>query len=101
MSKSVKDEAYTQINRGGLNGFSILTPKWRYTMWDDAAGSEQLFDHSSDAGEMKNLASDKQYADTVKELRAKLTAYAANTPKQKAEGAKGPKGERKKKKAAK
>ncbi len=96
ISTSVKDEAYTQINRGGLNGFSIRTPKWRYTMWDDAAGSEQLFDHSSDAGEMRNLASDKQHASVVKELRAKLTAYAANTPKQqpKPEGAK-------KKKAAK
>jgi arylsulfatase A-like enzyme len=80
-SKSVKDAAFTQLRRGEkLHGYSIRTPRWRYTLWGGGKDGEQLFDLASDAGEMKNLATDPQHAGLVAQLRKRLEEYAANTP---------------------
>ncbi len=75
-AKSVKDAAFTQVRRGGFDGYSIRTAKWRYTLWDDGKKGEQLFDMQADPQETKNLASDPAHADTVNELRDRIRTYA-------------------------
>jgi arylsulfatase A-like enzyme len=80
-SRSVKDAAYTQILRGaGVDGFSVRTDRWRYTLWNDGRDGEQLFDMQSDPGETHNLAGDPAHAETVTKLKQLLRRYAANKP---------------------
>jgi choline-sulfatase len=76
-AKSVKDVAFTQLGRGDFQGYSIRTPQWRYTSWDDGRRGEQLYDMQADPGETTNLAAEPKHADTVAELRGQLRAYAA------------------------
>ena len=63
--------AFTQVERGGVPGRSVRTERWRYTEWDvDGAAGVELYDHSNDPGEMKNLAADQKHAATIAELKA-------------------------------
>ena len=59
-------------SRSGL-GKSIRTERWRYSEWDDGRAGAVLFDHDQDPHEMKNLAADPRYAETVTELKSQLT----------------------------
>ncbi len=76
-ARSVKDAAFTQVRRGVLNGYSVRTPRWRYTLWDEGRKGEQLYDMQADPHETKNLASDPAHAETVAQLRQRLAEYAA------------------------
>jgi arylsulfatase A-like enzyme len=62
----------------GRNNHAVRTEKWRYIRYAD--GSEELYDHSADPNEWKNLATESRYRDTIDELRAFL-------PKENAEDA--------------
>lgn len=62
--------AFTQVERQGFPGHSVRTPRWRYTEWDGGKQGVELYDHDSDPGEMKNLATDAKYAANVAELKA-------------------------------
>jgi arylsulfatase A-like enzyme len=53
-------------------GYSVRTEKYRYTAWGGGKQGVQLFDYAKDPGELKNLADDPAYADTVKKLKALL-----------------------------
>ncbi len=74
--------AITQVSRGGGNrratvgtdvsskgkgyfGYTLRTPRWRYTEWDEGAEGRELYDHDSDPHELTNLAEDAKHADTV------------------------------------
>ncbi len=46
----------------------MRTTRYRYTEWPD--GSEELYDHRSDPGEMRNLARDPAAVEALAELRA-------------------------------
>ncbi len=46
---------------------SVRSERWRYIVYRD--GSEELYDHSRDALEHRNLANDPQYAEIVEEHR--------------------------------
>jgi uncharacterized sulfatase len=72
----VKDAAFTQLRRDGVDSYSIRTPRWRYTLWNGGRQGEQLFDMQSDPGEMRNLAGDSQYADVIASLKQQLRDYA-------------------------
>lgn len=64
-SVASRDSAFTQY----ANGYSLRTPRYRYTEWGEKGKlGVELYDHQSDAAEMKNLASDPATA----EVRAKL-----------------------------
>jgi arylsulfatase A-like enzyme len=76
-SASVKDAAFTQLQRGEKPGYSIRTAEYRYTLWNDGAEGEQLYDMQSDPGETTNLAADPKYADIVATLKERMRAYAA------------------------
>jgi arylsulfatase A-like enzyme len=89
-----KGFALTQVRRGGggggkaknkakpaaapVTGYSVRTPRWRYTEWTGGNMSQaELYDHDKDAGEFSNLATDPAHAATVKELSAKLRELTA------------------------
>jgi iduronate 2-sulfatase len=73
---TVKDAAFTQIRRGEKPGYSIRTAEYRYTLWNDGADGEQLYDMQSDPGETTNLAAKPEYADVVAKLKERVRAYA-------------------------
>jgi iduronate 2-sulfatase len=67
-----KSAAFTQVRRGPERaGRSLRTERWRYTEWSPGA---ELYDHDADPREMKNLADDPAYAETVRTLSAALRA---------------------------
>ena len=49
---------------------SVRGRKFRYTQYRD--GSEELYDHNADPGEHHNLASNPEYAQTIKQYRRHL-----------------------------
>jgi iduronate 2-sulfatase len=68
--------ALTQVGRrGGEFGYSLRTPRWRYTEWGDGGHlGRELYDHDSDSKELTNLAASPQHAATVQELSQQLAA---------------------------
>jgi arylsulfatase A-like enzyme len=66
--------ALTQVTRGNPSrggsflGYSLRTPRWRYTEWDEGKKGRELYDHESDPRELTNLADDPKHASTVAEL---------------------------------
>jgi iduronate 2-sulfatase len=80
-SRSVKQVAYTQILRGpNGRGYTVRTDRWRYTLWNDGRGGEQLYDMHDDRGETHNLAAESAQAETVARLKQLVRQYAANEP---------------------
>lgn len=86
--------ALTQVvrNRGGARagtgpreksrlffGYSLRTPRWRYTEWDDGDQGSELYDHHSDHRELTNLASRADHAATVTLLSKQLRAAVKTT----------------------
>ena len=68
--KKWKKAAFTQVKRGGnLHGRSIRTKRWRYTEWNNGKViARELYDHSSDPGEYRNLAEMDDFADVCAEM---------------------------------
>jgi iduronate 2-sulfatase len=88
--------AITQVTRGGglmratitpdvgsegrqFFGYSLRTPRWRYTEWDEGRAGRELYDHESDPRELTNLAGDPAHAKTVAELSGQLRTAAKTT----------------------
>ena len=43
-------------------GYTLRTPRWRYTEWDEGRKGRELYDHDADPRELKNLAEDAAQA---------------------------------------
>lgn len=75
--------ALTEVTRstkeGRVFGFTLRTPRWRYTEWDQGRQGRELYDHDHDPLELTNLAADPAQADRIKELSAQLAAEVATT----------------------
>lgn len=88
--------AITQVVRGGgfrrlgaspsvgddgrrFFGFSLRTPRWRYTEWGEGEHGRELYDHDSDPRELTNLAEDEAHAKVVTELSEQLRTAAKGT----------------------
>jgi arylsulfatase A-like enzyme len=57
----------------GRNNHSLRTERWRYIRYSD--GTEELYDHASDALEWRNVAGEAGYAD----VKTKLAAWLPET----------------------
>jgi arylsulfatase A-like enzyme len=77
--------ALTQVTRGGAQnrnrffGYSLRTPRWRYTEWDQGKEGRELYDHDRDPKELTNLASDPKHANTINELSEQLQLAVKTT----------------------
>ena len=54
----------------GFNNHAVQTLRWRYIRYAD--GGEELYDHTSDPNEWKNLASHSRYKSTILKLKMHL-----------------------------
>jgi len=60
-------------------GYSLRTPRWRYTEWDEGRQGRELYDHDADPREITNLANDSAHAKTVEQLSEQLRGAAKTT----------------------
>jgi iduronate 2-sulfatase len=59
-------------NDGPFFGYSLRTPRWRYTEWAEGRQGRELYDHEADPRELTNLADDPVHAVTVEKLSRQL-----------------------------
>jgi iduronate 2-sulfatase len=78
--------AVTQVSRGGNKrqggrffGYSLRTPRWRYTEWAQGKQGRELYDHDVDPRELRNLAADPAHADTIARLSKQLREAVTQT----------------------
>jgi len=64
--------AFTVQAREWRLGRSVRDGRWRYTEWEEGRRGAALFDHRTDPHEMRNLASDPNYAGERERLRRLL-----------------------------
>jgi uncharacterized sulfatase len=58
-------------------GKSVRTERWHYVEWDEGKSGAMLFDHNNDPKELKNLADDPKYLQTVREMKKLLMQIPA------------------------
>lgn len=79
--------AITHVTRPGskkeafapFSGYSLRTPRWRYTEWDEGHRGRELYDHEADPRELTNLADDPRHAGDVSTLSEQLREAVAGT----------------------
>lgn len=88
--------ALTQVMRGGgpnrasvttnvsadgprFFGYSLRTPRWRYTEWAEGRRGRELYDHENDPRELTNLAEKPEFQKTVEELSQQLREAVKTT----------------------
>lgn len=83
----------TQVTRGSAGGvkraagaagnryfgYSLRTPRWRYTEWDEGKRGRELYDHDRDPKELTNLAGNPDHAETIAKLSAQLREAVRGT----------------------
>ena len=69
-----KDRSHSWYPKGGYRGIAMRTDRWRFVEWRKAGAPNvyELYDHRIDPQENENLAVKPEYAETVRELSAKL-----------------------------
>jgi iduronate 2-sulfatase len=71
--------AITQVTRGNRFGYSLRTPRWRYTEWDGGRRGRELYDHDADEREITNLANESAHSNTMEQLSLQLQAAIKST----------------------
>ena len=64
---------------GRFFGYSLRTPRWRYTEWNEGKAGRELYDHDADPRELTNLAEIPAHAATVATLSAQVQAAVKTT----------------------
>jgi len=75
--------ALCQVTRGRRGaktfGFTLRTPRWRYTEWDQGRQGRELYDHEVDPREQTNLAGQATHVKEIENLSARLRAAVVKT----------------------
>jgi iduronate 2-sulfatase len=78
--------AITQVSRRvrrkqhrRVYGYSLRTPRWRYTEWAEGEQGRELYDHDVDPRELTNLAANPGYANTIARLSRQLRQAVSQT----------------------
>jgi len=75
--------ALAQVTRGSSGkqffGYSLRTPRWRYTEWDEGREGRELYDHEADPKEFTNLASSAVHETVIEELSQQLRVAVKTT----------------------
>lgn len=75
--------ALTEVARGNRRdpeyGYTLRTPRWRFTMWNDGKNGLELYDHDQDPLEQTNLAKASAHAGLVEELSSRIRDAIAGT----------------------
>jgi len=80
VTRTAKQKQAVAGDEGGpCFGYSLRTPRWRYTEWDEGRRGRELYDHDADPRELTNVAADPRHADDVAALSAQLRAAVAGT----------------------
>ncbi|HVU23032.1 MAG TPA: sulfatase [Opitutus sp.] len=71
---TLKDAAFSQIEWGNIDGYSVRTDRWRYTEWvvEGRQTAAVLFDETNDPAEAHNLVYDPAQAGLVAKLHERL-----------------------------
>jgi len=69
-----KDSSHSWYPKGGYKGIAMRTDRWRFVEWRRAGRPNvyELYDHRRDTQENQNLATRPEYAETIRELSARL-----------------------------
>ncbi|GIW81270.1 MAG: iduronate-2-sulfatase [Gemmatales bacterium] len=65
---------HPEVRGKKILGYSIRTPRFRYTEWGDGKFGIELYDYQTDPQEFTNLAKDPRYTETVKKMKKLLQA---------------------------
>lgn len=68
----------TLFDNAGTAGWMVRTPRYKYVLYDKGRYREQLFDMTTDRGEMVNLAVTSRYQDELQHCRELLRQWARN-----------------------
>jgi iduronate 2-sulfatase len=60
-------------------GYSLRTPRWRYTEWDEGREGRELYDHDADPKELTNLADVPAHAAVVADLSRQIAEAVRQT----------------------
>lgn len=66
-------------NTRGFFGYSLRTPRWRYTEWDEGRAGVELYDHENDPREQTNLARLPGHEKILEELSQQLRTAVKST----------------------
>lgn len=69
----------TLLSGAGIQGWAIVTPRYKYVFYQWGRNREALYDLQSDPGEMVNLAVDRRYTDQLNDLRRSMFAWGRKT----------------------
>ena len=69
---SVREAAFSQVQRGKVAGLAVRTVQYRYVEWGYGAEGAQLYDMVEDPFQTKNLANDPAYAQPRAEMHAMI-----------------------------
>jgi hypothetical protein len=66
---------------GRIKGYSIRTPRHRYTVWDEGKAGEELYDYQTDPEELTNLVTDSGHRDLLESMKKILASQIARATK--------------------
>jgi iduronate 2-sulfatase len=66
-------QMHKEFTKDRVVGYSIRTPRFRYTIWGDGKYGHELYDYETDPDEYTNLADKPEYSDTLRHLQKLMT----------------------------